>query len=98
MGSISMFTTSSTSTTNLYSTSAPQTQTQPTQQDKTPSSDQQDTVKLSTAAQAKILYKEGSSVSVIAATLGTTKSAVNDLLGITLDKAMQAAIESTSKA
>jgi hypothetical protein len=59
---------------------------------------QQDSVKLSTAGQAKLLHQEGQSVSAIASSLGTDTKAINNYLGITLDKALEQAIEATLSA
>jgi hypothetical protein len=51
-------------------------------QDKTASSSQEDTVKISQAAQAKLLHKQGESVSTIASSLGTDVSSIDGYLGI----------------
>jgi hypothetical protein len=92
MGSISLFNTVD----NLYNTmqtTADNTATQPG--DKT---SEDDSVKLSTTAQAKSMYKQGQSVSTIAASLGTDTKTVNNLLGITLEKAIEKTLETTLKA
>lgn len=108
MASISLFTTTSTESYGNSATSATtqQTSTQATTQSKTAdakstqtqTADTQDTVKLSQAGQAKMLYKQGQSVTAIAADLGTTSKAVNDLLGITLQKELTKTLEATAKA
>ena len=77
MGSIALFNT----TANLYGTTQTtannSTQSATTTQAAATSSDQDDTVKLSTTAQAKMLYKQGEGVSTIASALGTdTKTTV----------------------
>jgi hypothetical protein len=58
----------------------------------------EDTVKLSTAGQAKLLHQQGQSVNAIAASLGTDTKAINNYLGITLDKALEQAIAATLSA
>ena len=45
-----------------------------------------DTVKLSTAAQVKMMHRAGQSPALIAATLGTNVASVNGYLGITVAK------------
>jgi hypothetical protein len=97
MGSISLFNTVD----NLYNTTQPTTdntaqKTAATQPDATAS--QEDSVKLSTTAQAKSMYKQGQSVANIAASLGTDTKTVNNLLGITLEKAIEKTLETTLKA
>jgi len=64
----------------------------------TATASQEDSVKLSAEAQAKSLYKQGQSVSTIASTLGTDTKTVNNLLGITLEKAIEKTLETTLKA
>lgn len=59
---------------------------------------QDDSVKLSETAQAKLLHQQGQSVSAIAASLGTTTAAINEDLGITIDEALQKALEQTTAA
>jgi hypothetical protein len=95
MSAISLFTSTASSFNTLSSSSAAQ---QQTQQAETQASEQQDTVKLSQAAQAKLLYKQGQSVSAIASALGTTSSAIDEDLGITLEKAIEKAIASSVQA
>jgi hypothetical protein len=97
MGSISLFNTVD----NLYNTTQTTTdntaqKTAATQPEATTSQD--DSVKLSTAAQAKSLYKQGQSVSTIAASLGTDTKTVNSLLGISLQKAIEKTLETTLSA
>lgn len=62
------------------------------------SNSQNDTVKLSEAAQAKLLYSQGQGVSTIAKTLGTTTKEVNNDLGITLEKELEQTLEKTESA
>jgi hypothetical protein len=56
---------------------------------------QRDTVKLSAAAQAKLLHRQGQTVGNIAAALGTDAKTIDGYLGVTvnagLEKALQAA-------
>lgn len=93
MASISLFNTVD----NLYSTT--QTATDNTAQTaaatQTAATSQEDSVKLSTEAQAKSLYKQGQSVSTIAASLGTDTKTVNNYLGLTLQKEIEKTIEAT---
>jgi hypothetical protein len=56
---------------------------------------QQDSVHLSEAAQAKMLYQQGQSVSTIAASLGTTSKSINEELGIALEQAVEKTLEAT---
>jgi hypothetical protein len=97
MSSVSLFTTS-----DLYSTTATTSSTQKNAETEaattSQTSDQEDTVKISTAAQAKLLYKEGQGVSTIAATLGTDAKTINDDLGLTLEKTIEKTLESTVSA
>lgn len=58
----------------------------------------QDTVKLSTQAQALLLYHQGQSVNSIAAALGATTKQVDDYLGITLQQELQQTLQSTQQA
>ena len=58
----------------------------------------EDNVKLSAKAQAQLLYQQGLSVTDIASQLGTTTQAVNDYLFITVDPALQKAIQSSAQA
>lgn len=62
------------------------------------SDSQSDTVKLSEAAQAKLLHAQGQSVSNIASSLGTTTKEINSDLGITLEKELEKAVEETVSA
>ncbi len=59
---------------------------------------QEDTVKLSAAAQAKLLHQQGQSISTIASSLGTTTKAVDSYLGITVEQAIEQTLQSTSAA
>jgi len=63
----------------------------------TPNS-QSDTVKLSEAAQAKLLHSQGKSVSNIANSLGTTTKEINSVLGITLEKELEQTLQQTESA
>lgn len=81
------------SATELFSTSgasktAAQTSTQ---------AEPQDTVKLSAAAQARLLHQQGQSVTVIASALGATAKQVDDYLGITLQQELEQTLQSTLK-
>jgi hypothetical protein len=60
----------------------------------TPNS-QSDTVKLSVAAQAKLLHSQGQSIANIANSLGTTTKEIDSDLGITLEKELEQAIQET---
>ena len=62
------------------------------------SNSQSDTVKLSVAAQAKLLHSQGQSVSNIASTLGTTTKEIDSDLGITIQKELEQAIQQTESA
>jgi len=57
-----------------------------------------DTVKISLAAQAKLMHSQGQSVSNIASTLGTTTKEINSDLGITLEKELEKALQETEAA
>jgi hypothetical protein len=75
----------------------------PTKTTQPATTSQGETVKISAAAQARMLRQEGQSVANIAASLGTNTKTVDDYLGITvtdaIEKALQAAESaSTSKA
>jgi hypothetical protein len=59
---------------------------------------QSDTVKLSVAAQAKLLHSQGQSISNIANSLGTTTKEIDSDLGITLQKELEQAIQETESA
>jgi hypothetical protein len=62
------------------------------------SNSQSDTVKLSVAAQAKLLHSQGQSVSNIASSLGTTTKEIDSDLGITIEKELEQAIQQTESA
>jgi hypothetical protein len=62
------------------------------------SDSQSDTVKLSVTAQAKLMHSQGQSVNDIANSLGTTAKEINSDLGITLEKALEKAIQATESA
>jgi DNA-binding NarL/FixJ family response regulator len=70
-------------------------QTAPTQ---TSAAFQEDSVKLSSAAQAKMLYKQGQSVANIASSLGTDSKTVDNYLGLTLEKEIEKTLASTLSA
>jgi hypothetical protein len=57
------------------------------QADKDPSAGQVDTVNISAASQAKLLEKQGQSVSQIASNLGLSTDTVKEYLGLTEDAA-----------
>jgi uncharacterized FlaG/YvyC family protein len=57
-----------------------------------------DTVKLSTAAQERMLYKQGESVSTIASAMGSSVKAVDQDLNITLDKEIAQTLQATQAA
>jgi hypothetical protein len=57
-----------------------------------------DTVKLSTAAQAKLMHREGQSPSVIAATLGTNVAAIDGYLNIKVTVSTATTATSTAQA
>jgi hypothetical protein len=59
---------------------------------------QGDTVKISAAAQARILHQAGQSVANIAASLGTNAKTVDDYLGITVTDAIEKALQATEAA
>jgi hypothetical protein len=103
MGSVSLFNSSfslssSLSDPSFYGKQTAQ-QAEPTPQttSKSASSSSQDsgTVKLSTEAQAKMLYKQGESVSTIAASLGATTKDVDNYLNITADEELEKAMQET---
>ena len=101
MASISLFNSNSLLGTTQSSNSIPAANT--SGQPKTSStaatdSSQSDTVKLSVAAQAKLLHSQGQSVSNIASTLGTTTKEINSDLGITLEKELEKALQETEAA
>jgi hypothetical protein len=100
MSSISLFgSMNNTQSTMLTNTSAQiSSQATSTTSSTTPAaSSQEDTVQLSETAQAKMLYDQGQSVSIIASTLGTTAKEINTDLGITLEKEIAQTLESTLK-
>lgn len=71
--------------------------TQPTSTASSSSSAQDDdTVKLSETAQAKLMHQQGQSVSAIAASLGTTTKQIDQDLSITLDEELQKTLEATT--
>jgi len=95
MGSVSLFNTG-----NLYST-GPVSATSPAQVASGKKADltfQEDTLKLSAPAQAKMLQQQGQSVNMIAATLGTNAKTINDYLGITLEQTLEKTLQATLKA
>jgi DNA-binding NarL/FixJ family response regulator len=61
-------------------------------------SEQQDSVKLSAKAQAKLLHQEGQSVSAIAASLGISVKTVDSYLGITLTSTIEDTLQETESA
>jgi hypothetical protein len=85
------------STDSLYNTTQTST-TSTAQKTEADTTSQEDSVKLSEAAQAKLLYKQGQSVSAIASLLGTTAKAIDDDLGLTLEKTIEKTLEETSAA
>lgn len=78
--------------------SMPQPPSQPTPSSSSSAAAQDDSVKLSETAQAKLLHQQGQSVSAIAASLGTSTKAIDEDLGITLSEAMQKTLEETTTA
>ena len=99
MGSVSLFSSDSYSSLSLNSTDSTQQSQQSAQQAQqvTQTSSDEDSVKLSAAAQAKMMYKQGQSVSTIAHSMGTTTKAIDDILGITLEKALEKTLQETEK-
>jgi len=95
MSSISLFGSLNDAQSTTLTNASTQTPSQATTSTATTASSQEDTVKLSETAQAKMLYKLGQSVSVIASTLGTTTKAINEELGITLEKEIAQTLQST---
>jgi DNA-binding NarL/FixJ family response regulator len=85
-----------TSTSDLYNTNQPAAATKADTASTTAS--QEDTVKLSAQAQAKLLHSEGLSVSTIAASLGTDTKTVDSYLGVTLTKELTKELEATEAA
>jgi DNA-binding NarL/FixJ family response regulator len=100
MGSVSLLSQDSFSSSSLYSTDSAQQLQQSAQQARqiTQTSSEEDSVKLSAAAQAKMLYKQGESVSTIAHAMGTSTKTINDYLGITLEKELEKTLQETESA
>lgn len=61
----------------------------------TPAPAEDDSVKLSETAQAKLLYTQGQSVSAIAQTLATTTKEIDSDLGITLQNEIEQTLQAT---
>jgi NADH:ubiquinone oxidoreductase subunit E len=80
---------------STLSTASTQASTAQTASATTQTQAQEDTVKISQAAQERLLYKQGESVSTIASTLGTTAKAVNEDLGLTLEKEIAQTLQAT---
>jgi hypothetical protein len=59
---------------------------------------QGDTVTLSEAAQARLMRAQGKSVSNIASSLGTSTKEIDNDLGITVEEALEKAIQQTESA
>ena len=89
-----------TSTSDLYNTTQPSAATKADRAaiPQTTATSQEDTVKLSAQAQAKLLHSEGQSVSTIAASLGTDAKTVDNYLGVTLTKELTKELEATEAA
>lgn len=85
----------STSGTSDAQASMPQPPSQPTSTASS-SAAQDDTVKLSETAQAKLMHQQGQSVSAIASALGTSTKQIDSDLNITLDEALQKTLEETT--
>ena len=85
-----------TTSTNATHEAAKNTEASTTTQASTAS--QNDTVKISAAAQAKILHQSGESVANIASSLGTDTKTVDDYLGITVTKAIDQALQAAEGA
>jgi DNA-binding NarL/FixJ family response regulator len=68
------------------------------QPDTSSASATEDTVKLSDQAQAKLMYKQGQSVTSIASQLGTTAKTVDSYLGIALQKELQQVLQTAESA
>ena len=110
MATIGVFSSASNpySTSSLYNTtqtaaaaqSSTTTATQAAAATQASAASQEDSVKLSSEAQAKMLYKQGQSVANIASSLGTDTKTVNNYLGITLEKEIEKTLETplTAKA
>jgi len=78
--------------------SSSQTSNPQTTADQASTAAKEDSVRLSEAAQAKLLYTQGQSVATIASSLGTTSKAIDNDLGITLEKAIEKTLEETLSA
>jgi hypothetical protein len=78
--------------------SSSQTSNPQTTADQASTAAKEDSVRLSEAAQAKLLYTQGQSVATIASSLGTTSTAFDNDLGITLEKAIEKTLEETLSA
>jgi hypothetical protein len=92
---------STTDTTQLQAAASTTSSSSSAQQTKTntqAAQSQDDTVKLSETAQAKLLHQQGQSVSAIASTLGTTTKAINEDLGITLEETIAKTLQETVSA
>jgi uncharacterized FlaG/YvyC family protein len=100
MGTVSLFSSDSLLNSTLNSTQTAQQAEQAAQQaqQSAQAAAEQDQVKLSAAAQAKLLYKQGESVGTIAQALGTTTKAIDDYLGITLEKELEQTLQATLSA
>jgi len=97
MSSISLFGSLSNVQSTTLTNASTQAPSQATTSTVATTTSQEDTVKLSETAQAKMLYKQGQSVSIIASTLGTTAKEINNDLGITLEKEIAQTLQSTLK-
>ena len=96
MASISLFNTVD----NLYNTTQPATDNTAQTSAVAPAAttSEEDSVKLSAEAEAKSMYKQGQSVSNIAASLGTDSKTINNYLGLTLEKEIEKTLEATLSA
>lgn len=98
MGTVSLFSSDALSNSSLYSTQT----TQQTTQTITPAASTadagQETVRLSEAAQAKLLYQQGESVSTIASSLGTTTKEINSDLGLEVEQELEKTLQETDAA
>lgn len=61
----------------------------------TTANSQADTVKLSEAAQAKLMHAQGQSINQIASSLGTTTKSIDTDLGITLETELAQTLQAT---
>jgi hypothetical protein len=98
MASITWLTGSATASYSASGSSTSATSTTSTETQAATAQQQEETVKLSSAAQAKLLHQQGQSVTAIAASLGTTTKQVNDYLGITLQAELTKTLEATTQA